>query len=60
MDETSEKGFMSMRRLRHGSELVLIAWLWVLDDRERERERGKGRDQNWELDNVSFNPSSLT
>lgn len=56
MDETSEKGFMSMRRLRHGSELVLIAWLWVLDDRERE----KGRDQNWELDNVSFNPSSLT
>lgn len=33
MEETSVKGFMSIRRLRHGSELVLIEWLWVLEGR---------------------------
>lgn len=37
IEETSVKGFMSIRRLRHGSELVFIEWLWVLVG---ERRRG--------------------
>lgn len=33
-EDTSVKGLMSIRRLRHGSELVIIEWLWVLEGEE--------------------------